>query len=193
MEKMKIGVKEIMFFGLLALVVACGGGETEKYVLGEKIYIKYMGVAKDGDWIKIDDVKFMHISPDTTGQGSNQEFNFNTASNDTVLNEENVFLLPVTNTFDNAGGSGIWMPTINSSGDIATELISQINLANYDESDVLLEKSKYGYEGNQLTIASGEIIIFRKDGEKIKVSTSDGYPAYVGKESHRDYLKKINR
>lgn len=188
---MNRGLKGLLIVGLFTLMIGCTAQDGEKYVLAEKIYIKYMGTAKHGDWIKIDGITFMHLAPDTTGQSTNPEFDYKILSEDTLQKYSGMFPLPVTNIFDNAGGAGDWVRSQTSPADLAKELISQINLANYDESDVLLEKLTYGYEGNQLTIASGEVVMFRKDGGDIRVSTSDGYPAYIGKESHRDYLKKI--
>jgi hypothetical protein len=188
---MNIGVKGLLFLGLLASMIACTNEDAEKYVLGEKIYIKYMGQAQHGDWIKIDGITFMHLEPDTTGQNTNPEFDYKTLPEDTVKKYQGVFALPVTDIFDNVGGTGSWVRSQTSGAELAKELISQVNLANYDESDILLENLTYGYEGNQLTVASGEVVIFRKDGNKIRVSSSEGYPAYIGKESHLVYLKKI--
>jgi hypothetical protein len=188
---MNRGVNGLLMAGLIILMMGCTSVDGEKYVLGEKIYIKYLGTAEHGDWIKIDGITFMHLEPDTTGQSTNPEFDFKIISEDTINKYPGVFALPVTNIFDNVGGSGNWARSQNSEAELAKELVSQINFANYDESDILMEKLTYGYEGNQLTMAAGEIVMYRKDGAKIKVSSSDGYPAYIGKESHTDYLKKM--
>jgi hypothetical protein len=195
--KQKIGLEMSMIrsLGLLVaifgitLIQSCGTKDGEKYVLAQKIYIKYSSDAKSGDWIKIDGLKFMHMEADTFGQGANENFNYTFVNADTMAKYKDVIFLPTTDFYDNGAGTGVWLYTPASSAEIAKALVEEINIATRDPEDVLLEKKIYGFEGNQLTISTGAVTIFRRDGQKIKVSTSDNYPAYVGNKSFEDYIR----
>jgi hypothetical protein len=178
-----------LMFGFAVLFGGCND-EKEKYVKGEKIYIKYSGTAQPMDWIKIDDKKFIHLRPDTTGQASNTSYDpfaIDEAQTDRI--EADGYLL--TSVFyDNVNGSGNWFQLNYSNGDQAIDLYRQLSAV--DSSRLSSNTLRYINEGNSLTLAGGEVVLKRSDGKAIRVSTSEGYPAFISKEPPMEYLKKLS-
>lgn len=162
--------------------ISCTSNEKEPYVSGNTIYIKYMQPVEPGDWIKINNQKFIHTIADTVGQGSNPNFIFDVFNQDSIRNNPDIIWILSTLQYSNGGGSGLWLPEYLSGGEIAIDLVKKLL-----NSEVARE-SKIKIGGNSYTIASGEIIL-SSDQDKIKVSTSSNYPAYVGKVSFEEYLK----
>ena len=157
---------------LVALASSCGSGE--KYVYGEKIFIKYAQPINSGDWIKIDGKTFYHTQADTVGQVMNPEFNNDIYHPDTLKKYEDGIILPATVGFTALQGQNIWVEIEFEKGQIASALFESI-------PDAFEDGDQYKGESNLYQMANGEILLTRKDGKKIKVSTSEGYGAYIEK------------
>tara|TARA_R110002049_G_scaffold14626_2_gene61460 strand:- start:838 stop:1350 length:513 start_codon:yes stop_codon:yes gene_type:complete len=165
-------VKFLVLIVLVALINSCSEGE--KYVYGEKIYIKYAQPITNGEWIKIDGKTFYHTQADTTGQMMNPEFQNDIYHPDTLKKYEDGVILPATVGFSALQGQNIWVEIEFEKGQLASALFASI-------PDVLEDGKQYKAESNLYQMANGEILLTRKDGKKIKVSTSEGYGAYIEK------------
>lgn len=152
---------------LVVMCVILTNCERNPYVLAEEVEIEYYDTMRIGDWISIDGVKFTH------------QDNYEILKEDS-LNSQLVYemkVLPTTNQkvivpgVDNHQFDGV-----TNRSDIAFALFKALSLSEKNEIGQF-----YGFKGHTLNLAHGKFIFYRKDGEKIKVMTSDGYGGAVRK------------
>jgi len=159
-----------LLIGLFMIFQSCDG--RKKYVSARTVEIEIWGDLEEGDWITIDDLKFVHVSNDTT-----DECDILYDHNDMAVNEKNQsedhYFLPST-TYYTCVVEGKMVPTKLSEGSMAFSILSALDTYGIDGNAYL-----YKNGSSTLEVTFGKIRLTRTDNEKIKVSTSDNYKAAV--------------
>lgn len=163
---MKLIFKQITLVAIIALIYS-SCGERRPYVLANTVMIEYRDTVYVDEWIEIDGVRFTHVS------------NFDDLKDDSInsnlIYEQN--LLPATNQDVSVDGSGDRkLAGITPTSGVATSLFEALSLSDLNDLGQF-----YGFKGHILELSSGKFTFYRKDGEKIKVTTSDGYTGIVRK------------
>lgn len=157
--------KYLLFVAVVALALT--NCENRPYVLAEEVEIEYVDSLREGDWISIDGLKFIHQS------------DYDVLIEDTV-NTQLVYekrILPTTVQQVLIPGGGEHQFTgVSHRSDAAFALFKALSLSEKNDLGQF-----YGFKGHTLNLSSGKFIFYRKDGEKIKVMTSDKYGGIVRK------------
>lgn len=154
----------LLLFLIVSIYSSC---DRQPYVLAEEIQIEYKDTIRANDWISVDGVKFTHV------------INYDKLKEDSV-NTSLVFdqrMLPTTNQkITVPGGRDHEFSAYSSPSDIAFGLFQALSLSEKNDLGQF-----YGFKGHTLDLSSGKFIFYRKDGEKIKVMTSENYGGIVRK------------
>ncbi len=167
--------KVFFIISICAALIFTSCGARENFVYGNSILVKYAKPIKSGEWIKIDDVTFYHTQADTVGQSMNPQFNNNIFHPDTLKKYADGIILPATIGWTFLPGKNKWVESIFEKGLLVSSLYSSL-LETHPNSKVYKSKS------NMYLMANGELLLTRSDDQKIKVSTSEGYGAYIEKK-----------
>lgn len=163
---MKLILKQVLLVIFIAAIYS-GCGERRPYVLSNTIQIEFRDTVRADEWITIDGIKFTHIN------------NYDILREDSV-NGNQVFeqnLLPATNQrVENVGSAERELAGITPTSGVASALFEALSLSTLNDLGQF-----YGFKGHILELSSGRFIFYRKDGEKIKVTTSEGYTGIVRK------------
>lgn len=163
---MKLILKQIMLVVIVATVYS-SCGERRPYVLANTVQIEYRDTVYVDEWIEVDGIRFTHV--DNFDQLKDDSVNSN------LVYEKN--LLPSTIQDVLIPGAGEkQLAGITPTSGVATSLFEALSLSSLNDLGQF-----YGFKGHILELSSGRFTFFRKDGEKIKVTTSDGYRGIVRK------------
>ena len=162
-------VRYLFVLGVLFVVGCSSKNNGTKYVLAEKIEIEYYDSIRVDDWISIDDRKYSHDSKyESIKQDSSIMDKFYTLN-----------LLPSTMQSVNVlGADSHEFKSAYDASNMAYELFRHLALVSEDSMT-----QTYKFSGHSLELSLGKLTLMRNDGEKIKVSTSEGYGAAVRKKN----------
>ncbi|OEK05682.1 hypothetical protein [Roseivirga misakiensis] len=154
-----------LLFAVCLIAASCG--ERRPYVLAEMIEVEFKDTLKVDDWISIDGVKYTHVN------------DYDRIKDDTTA-IETVFdlkILPssVQNIVIPGAGEKELRGYTPTSG-VAFALLQALSLSEKNDLGMF-----YGFTGHTLEMSSGKLKFYRKDGEKVKVMTSDGYTGIIRK------------
>ena len=161
MSKSLIG----LLFAIVILSASCG--ERRPYVLAEMIEVEFKDTLRVDDWTAVDGVKYTHVD------------NYEKLVEDTTATQSvyDLKLLPssVQKVVIPGAGEKEFFGYTPTSG-IAFALLQALSLSEKNDLGMF-----YGFTGHTLEMSSGKIKIYRNDGEKIKITTSDGYTGTIRK------------
>lgn len=157
----------LSIFCLFILAASCSSGsEKIKYVLAKSIEIQFYDTLNVDDWISIDGLVFEHLN------------NYEMLKEDSIPAEDfyKMNVLPTTlQGIVIPGAEGHQFLTSYNSAELAYELFKHLAIQGNKNGQI------YKFSGNSLDMTRGKLVFSRNDGDKIKVSTSDGYGAAVKK------------
>lgn len=163
---MKLIFKQVLLV-LFVVLVYSGCGERRPYVLANTVLIEYRDTLRVDDWIMIDGIKFTHV--DDYDMLKEDTVNINRVFDDNVLPATNQRVIIDGATSDDLTGN---TPT----SEVAAALFQALSLSSLNDLGQF-----YGFSGHILELSAGKFTFYRKDGKKIKVSTSEGYTGIIRK------------
>ncbi|MFY0593912.1 hypothetical protein [Roseivirga sp.] len=154
-----------LIFAVVLISASCG--ERRPYVLAETIEVEFKDTLKMEDWISIDGVKYTHVN------------NYDKLKEDTTATKTVYDLKVLPASVQNVAVPGAGEKEVKGytpTSGIAFALLQALSLTEKNDLGMF-----YGFTGHTLEMSSGKIKFYRKDGEKIKVMTSDGYTGIIRK------------
>ncbi|MEQ9403095.1 MAG: hypothetical protein RIM99_05875 [Cyclobacteriaceae bacterium] len=170
MKRYVIRLALLVIFG--SFFIACSSGKNQ--VTGKKIEIKYMGTAKPGDWIQVDEIKLTHKGTDTVALSLKDTLYTQKNPMDYFYdNAETCMCLPASLLFEQIRDKWFGVPVSNPYMSYHFVKIFNINSQIVDKADYYEFENKPGF------MINGIVRILNTEGSDIRVRTSPNYPALI--------------
>lgn len=186
-------IKSILKFSIVGVTVlfAMGCGSPEDFILSAEIVeVQFTGDVEDGDWFRLDDLKFEHVINDTTDLLNQPSLNHYNYFEDLSLDFINRGVLPAGKLFYHADGDRFTetVPVGRIAKNFTERLVQK--QSNKKEGDLVYQVGRA-----QFLILGGKVYVKRNDDAAISVYSNATGRIFFNKLTKDDptYSKLFNR